>query len=224
MENYYAKNLSAWRLKRVYEIGSPRLKQYLESEIQYILDKTKPTDTVIEIGCGYGRIPERIAVKAKKVVGIDIAEENIKLGKELLSKFDNVELYQMDAGNMDLPDATFDLVVIAQNGISAFKVPPENLLKECLRIAKKSGIILLSTYSSKFWNDRVEWFKKQSEEGLLGEIDWDKTKDGVIICKDGFKATTFSPDDFNFLTAKFNITPNITEIDESSLFCEIVVP
>ncbi|MEL7566597.1 MAG: hypothetical protein AAGU27_17190 [Dehalobacterium sp.] len=37
-------------------------------------------------------------------------------------------------------------------------------------------------------------------------------------------ATTFSLDDFNFLAAKFNITPNIIEIDESSLFCEIIAP
>lgn len=224
MSNYYSEKLNAERLKRVYEIGSPRLNQYLESEIDHLLKKIKPSDTVLEIGCGYGRIIKSLLSKAQKVVGVDISSDNINMAKEYLKEYENVELFQMDVAHMNFDKETFDVVIIAQNGISAFKVEPEKLLRDCLYITKKGGTILFSTYSDKFWSERLKWFQKQSEEGLLGEIDSERTCDGKIVCKDGFTATTFTEDEFISLTNVFGITPNIVEVDESSLFCEIVVP
>jgi len=56
----------------------------------------------------------------------------------------------------------------------------------------------------------------------LGEIDYEKTKDGVIACKDGFTATTVSPDEFSKLTKEINAGVRVVEVDGSSLFCEIV--
>jgi 2-polyprenyl-6-hydroxyphenyl methylase/3-demethylubiquinone-9 3-methyltransferase len=121
-----------------------------------------------------------------------------------------------------LPDS-FDVTICAQNGISAFKVDPHELLSECIRVTRPGGICLLSSYSSKFWPFRLEWFRLQSDAGFLGEIDWSKTKDGVIICKDGFRATTYSSDDFLTLTDGFDVKVDIIEVDESSLFCKISV-
>lgn len=224
MGNYYSEKLSAERLKYAYEIGSSRLNQYLESEINHLLKKIKPSDTVLEMGCGYGRIMKSLLSEVKKVVGVDISSDNINMAKEYLKEYENVELFQMDVANMNFEKETFDVTIVAQNGISAFKVKPEKLLRDCLYVTKKGGIILFSTYSDKFWSERLNWFKKQSEEGLLGEIDKEKTCDGNIICKDGFTATTFTEDEFISLTNVFDITPNIVEVDESSLFCEIMVP
>lgn len=223
MGNYYSENLSAERLKRAYEIATPRLNQYLEAEIEHILKKVKSTDTILEIGCGYGRIMKRLLSKVNKVVGIDVSLENIRLAKEYLKDYENAELFQMDASHMNFEKHIFDVVIVAQNGISAFKVPPKKLLKECLNVTKKRGLILFSTYSDKFWFQRLKWFEMQAEEGLVGEIDCDKTKNGEIICKDGFKATTFTPDQFISLANNFDISPNIIEVDESSLFCEIKI-
>jgi 2-polyprenyl-6-hydroxyphenyl methylase/3-demethylubiquinone-9 3-methyltransferase len=98
----------------------------------------------------------------------------------------------------------------------------ECLLRESVRAAKPGGIVLFSSYSSKFWAHRLEWFKMQSEAGLIGKIDYDKTKDGVIVCKDGFRATTVSEARFKELASKMNdIDVDIEEVDESCLFCKI---
>jgi hypothetical protein len=51
---------------------------------------------------------------------------------------------------------------------------------------------------------------------LLGEIDLDQTKDGKIICKDGFVATTFTPDDLAQLGQASGHPYRIVEVDESS--------
>jgi len=63
----------------------------------------------------------------------------------------------------------------------------------------------------------------QADEGLLGEIDFEKTGNGVIICKDGFKATTVGPEGFRELTSGLGVDIKIVEVDNSSLFCEITV-
>lgn len=64
---------------------------------------------------------------------------------------------------------------------------------------------------------------KQSEEGLLGEIDLEKIGKGVIVCKDGFKATTYSPEDFYRLTSEMKLDATIEEVDYSRIFCVINV-
>jgi len=61
MTDYYAEKLSAERLRRCYEIASPRVKQYLEAEIDFVCDHLKGSEVVIELGCGYGRVALRLA-------------------------------------------------------------------------------------------------------------------------------------------------------------------
>lgn len=221
MTGYYDKNLSADKLKKVYDVAPPRTKQYLRAEIEFVLNNIKSSDTVLELGCGYGRVLKPLAQKAQIVFGIDSSPANIKAAREYLSEFDNILLFKMNAAELTFEDNTFDSVICIQNGISAFHVDPERLLSESLRVAKKNGLILFSSYSDKFWEDRLEWFKIQSEYQLLDEIDWEKTKNGMIICKDGFHATTFTPENFEKLISKFKLSYNIEEVDNSSIFCII---
>jgi ubiquinone/menaquinone biosynthesis C-methylase UbiE len=222
MSDYYADKLSAERLKRCYEIASPRVRQYLEAEIEFVLAKIRPRDSVLELGCGYGRVLARLAKKSHRVVGIDTSLASLQLAQDELQGISNCDLAAMDAVQLGFRDKIFDVVVCIQNGISAFHVNRKDLIRESVRVAKSGGIVLFSSYSAKFWNARLEWFERQSEAGLLGEIDYEKTRDGVIVCKDGFTATTVSPDEFLSLTADLNAKTRIIEVDESSLFCEIV--
>ena len=63
----------------------------------------------------------------------------------------------------------------------------------------------------------------QAKDGLLGEIDEKATGNGKIVCKDGFTATTISENEFRELASAMKMESSITEVDESSLFCEIGV-
>ena len=222
MNNYYAEKLSAERLRRCYEIAPQRVKQYLEAELTFVLDRISPSNLVLELGCGYGRLIPELAKKARFVVGIDISISSLKYGRKLIRSTSNCLLIQMDATQLSFLDRTFDVVVCIQNGISAFHVDQEHLIRESIRVAKQGGTILFSSYSDKFWKYRLEWFKRQSEEGLVGEIDFDKTRDGVIVCKDGFTASTVGRERFVELTAGFNVETTIAEADESSIFCEMI--
>lgn len=222
MKGYYEQKLSARRLKKVYEIARPRVQQYFAAELSHVLGKIKPGDKVLDLGCGYGRIMPELAQKAGAVIGIDSSEASLMLAQETVAGISNCLLAAMNAVQMGFMEHTFDVVICIQNGISAFHVDQKELIKESIRVTKPGGIVLFSSYSDKFWNHRLEWFQMQADAGLLGEIDDEKTGSGVIICKDGFKATTVTPDRFLALTSDLGVEVDIVEVDESSLFCEII--
>ncbi|MFB0566775.1 MAG: class I SAM-dependent methyltransferase [Candidatus Aminicenantaceae bacterium] len=223
MYDYYSQKLSAERLKLCYEIAPPRVKQYLKAEIEFVLDKIKYSDLVLELGCGYGRVLKKLATKVQTIVGIDTSQASLRLAHEALGVTPSCHLFAMDAVELGFSDRKFDLVACIQNGISVFKVDQRKLIEESMRVTCSGGSVLFSSYSERFWEYRLEWFRLQSEHALIGEIDEETTRDGVIVCKDGFRASIVSPDDFISLTSSFNIDPIITEVDGSSIFYEIQV-
>jgi len=129
-----------------------------------------------------------------------------------------VQLVQMDAQYTGFKDNSFDVVVCIQNGISTFRVNPVDLVRESLRITIDGGKSLFSTYTDEIWEARLDWFRLQAEENLLGEIDWEKTERGTIVCKDGFVATTFSKADFHNVASELGVSCDVIEVDSSSLF------
>jgi 2-polyprenyl-6-hydroxyphenyl methylase/3-demethylubiquinone-9 3-methyltransferase len=219
--NYYSKTLNTSKLQRCYEIAPPRIQQLLTAEIDFIVRKLSQNDIVLDLGCGYGRVAIELAKNAKKIIGIDISQDNIELAKNLHQQIDNLEFHTMNAVELNFPAEMFDVTICIQNGISAFKEDPYLLMAEALRVTKKEGVLLFSTYSDKIWQDRLHWFQIQADEKLLGEIDYAQTKDGIIVCKDGFKAITYSGNEFLELALKFNVDANIYEVDDSIVFCEI---
>ncbi len=223
MNSYYSHKLSAARLKLCYEIAPLRIKRYFEAEIEFILGRIKSSDMVLELGCGYGRVLKKILEKTKTVVGIDTAHDSLLLTQDLIAENTFCNIFEMDSIQLGFRNKQFDVVVCIQNGLSAFKVDQRKLIGEAMRVTCSGGTVLFSSYSESFWEDRLSWFRLQSEQELIGEIDEETTGDGVIVCKDGFKATTISPNDFIFLTSGFDIDPIITGVDGSSIFFEIKV-
>lgn len=155
------------------------------------------------------------------VVGIDTSYESLALARETIGDARKYFLAEMDAVRPGFADGCFDLVACIQNGMSAFKVDCVNLIRESLRVTRIGGTVLFSSYSESFWSDRLEWFEVQSKHGLVGKIDYDATGDGVIVCKDGFRAETISPGEFKNLVSGFEVESIIMEVDNSSLFCVI---
>ena len=224
MTSYYSERLSGDRLQRCYELAPPRVQQYLESEIQYLLERIGPEDAVLELGCGYGRVALRLAERASRVVGVDVADESLVLARTLAGPDAACEFALMDALHMSFADGSFDVVVCIQNGISAFGVSQSELVCEALRVVRPGGRLIFSTYSDAFWADRLSWFELQSSEGLVGPIDHRATGDGVIVCTDSFRSGTTTPIELEQLCSELGVTATITEVDGSSLFCEASKP
>ncbi|TFG78543.1 MAG: class I SAM-dependent methyltransferase [Chrysiogenales bacterium] len=221
MEDYYAERLAAEKLRRCYEIAPPRIQQYLRAELDFALEFIHAGDSVLDLGCGYGRTLPELAARADSVTAIDNAPASVALARKTVEGLANVEVREMDAGALQFVNDTFSVVLCLQNGISAFHRDPATLLREALRVCRPNGTALFSTYAKRFWPQRLEWFELQAQAGLLGEIDRERTGNGFIACKDGFTATTFTPDQFHSLAASLPTVLTLTEVDGSSLFCTL---
>jgi ubiquinone/menaquinone biosynthesis C-methylase UbiE len=218
---YYRNRLSGSRLRNCYEIAPPRIKQYLDAEIKFVSSNLHGTGLALELGCGYGRVMKDVAPLVSMIIGNDISRKSLKLAKSYMKPCENYTVVQMDASNIAFPSCTFETVFCIQNGISAFGVDKKRLIAESIRVTKNNGIILFSSYSPKIWKDRLHWFRKQSQTDLLGEIDEERTHDGTIVCKDGFRATTVNDNTFVELFDEFGFNASIYEVDESSIFCKV---
>jgi 2-polyprenyl-6-hydroxyphenyl methylase/3-demethylubiquinone-9 3-methyltransferase len=222
MTGYYNDKLKAERLRQCYDLAPERTRQYLQAELDFVLNRINSGDIVLDLGCGFGRTLPFLAAKAGSVIGIDSAAASIALARQTVKDTPNIAVKEMDATSLLFTDNLFDVVICSQNGISAFHCDQKSLLREALRVTKPGGLALFSTYAEKFWQHRLEWFKLQAAAELLGEIDWEKTTNGAIVCRDGFTASTISPEQFWQLCVDLPATITLTEVDESSLFCELL--
>jgi SAM-dependent methyltransferase len=221
MKSYYSSFLGGQRLKKCYDIAPLRIRRYLNAEVCFVLDRISPEGWTLDLGCGYGRIIPDLLGKARRVVGIDNSRPNLKFAGHYLKEHTGFHLLAMDAARLGFPSGIFSNVVCIQNGISAFGVDPKQLVKEAVRVTRRKGTVLFSTYADAFWEDRLDWFRLQAKHGLVGEIDEEKTVRGLIVCRDGFRATTISVDSFFELTRGLDAEVKTEEVDGSSLFCFI---
>ena len=215
-KNYYAENLNSQKLYQVYETSLPRIKRYLEAEIEFVRARLSGRERVLELGAGYGRIVKELAPFCASIVGMDISEENVALGRRYLKDFPHAGMVVMDVHDMRF-DRQFDVVLCLQNGLSAMRAD-DRVIKDIIGLLAPGGAAYFSSYSAKFWDCRLKWFEEQASKGLLGAIDPERTKYGVIVCTDGFKATTHTPDDFERIGAASGYPYQVTEVDDSSVF------
>jgi len=208
-------------LRRCYELAPPRVQQYLEAEIQHVQGRLAASDVVLELGCGYGRVCFRLAEVARRVIGIDTARESLELAERLAGGGSRCQFLHMDALEPAFAAGEFDAAVCIQNGICAFGVDQEVLLREALRVVRPGGMALFSTYADGFWPDRLAWFELQAAEGLVGPIDYSATREGTIVCTDGFRTGRLLPADFEALCTKLGVARTVSTVDDSSVFCEI---
>jgi ubiquinone/menaquinone biosynthesis C-methylase UbiE len=105
-----------------------------------ILDRlsVKRSDVVIDFGCGTGFYTIPLARMAKRVVGIDVQPEVLKIA-ETYAKRGNVkvEFYQSDGKDIPLPDSTADLIFLRR--VFHELKHKQAVLKELTRLLNQNG-------------------------------------------------------------------------------------
>lgn len=224
-DRYYRERLAAVNLEYCYQLATPRILRYLRAELGHVLSFVDSGDRVLDLGCGYGRVIPDLLQKVGKsglVVGIDSSRPSIEMARSRLAgEWNPIGLAVMDAGSLGIAAVQFDAVICIQNGISAFHVDQRKLIGDALQVTRPGGTVFFSSYCEAFWLHRLDWFRRQVAAGLLGIIDEEKTGNGVIVCRDGFRATTVGPERFRELTAGLPADVFIEEVDGSSLFCRM---
>jgi len=91
--------------------GGLHPKHRLMNYHKFFVDNIEPIDTVLDIGCGNGALSYDLARKVKKVIGIDLNKENIKIAKEKYSA-PNIE-YKIGDVTEDLSNQKFDVIILS---------------------------------------------------------------------------------------------------------------
>lgn len=81
------------------------------AEIDWVIGQVGKTDSVLDLGCGRGRLAIEIAKRGSAVVAIDINQEYLKVGRARAGSL-GIEWRHQDERNLDDVDS-FDLIISA---------------------------------------------------------------------------------------------------------------
>jgi len=125
---------------------TPRNIEVEHDEYKLVVDSTKPNNSVLEIGCGDGRMAEKIRAD---YTGIDISEEAVNICK---AKGYSAVVHDV---NMPLPfeSKTFDVVMIFE--VLEHLFLPEICLSEVKRVLLPGGIVIGSIPNIAFLPNRL---------------------------------------------------------------------
>ena len=97
----------------------------------------KPTDSILELGCGTGYFTKEIVLTGAKVTAIDISPELIAIAKDEI-KADNLTFQLANAYSLEYEDNSFDSV-IGSSVLHHLEI--EQAIREAFRVLKSGGFI-----------------------------------------------------------------------------------
>ncbi|MGH9865714.1 MAG: class I SAM-dependent methyltransferase [Candidatus Acidiferrales bacterium] len=136
-----------------------RLVQPFLEDLQFVPECA----SMVEVGCGAGRMTASFARRFATVYALDISEEMQNLGRKNLAEFPNIHWVVADGTNLsavpsDSADFVFSYLVLQH-------LPAERLaltyVREILRVLKQGGIFLFQFNAAKRptmnWKGRLAW-------------------------------------------------------------------
>jgi SAM-dependent methyltransferase len=114
---------------------------------------------VLEIGCGVGRMTRALAARSARVVGIDVSEEMVQLGRQLLADIGNIELLVGTGRDLHgLDNETFD---VCYSFIVFQHIPDPSItltyIREMGRVLRRGGWALFQISESPTIHDATYW-------------------------------------------------------------------
>ena len=151
-------------------------------EFDYALDwLSGGVESVLDFGCGNGSLLYKIAARGvKKIIGIDISEEGIRIAKRL-KEVNSVDISQFIVGGIEslekLEDNCVDAIVLSNIIDNLSPNDCKKVLKESKRILKINGKVLVKLNPFITEEQIKEWDIKVIEDNFLddGLFLWNQT-------------------------------------------------
>ncbi len=146
--NHHQKNLhffTKWSNQYDSGILTSWLERMQKHALQEILkNKTDaPSVAILDIGCGTGQLLSKLALKYKtaKLIGIDLTPAMLKIAKQKLKPYKNIQLQEASVEKLPFKDKSFDYVLTTE----AFHhfPDPNKALQEMKRVLKDNSKIIL---------------------------------------------------------------------------------
>jgi len=103
--------------------------------------------SVLDVGCGVGRVSHRLAERGFDVTGIDVSEPMVEAARSL---FPDVEFRVADVVDTDFPSAAFDYAMFSYFGLDYVHPGGRRIaaLRELHRLLKPGGILAFSSHNT----------------------------------------------------------------------------
>lgn len=111
---------------------------------RYFID---PDASVLDVGCGVGRVSHLLHERGFDVTGIDVSEPLVKKARSL---FPEIDFYVEDIRESSFDSETFDYVIFSYYGLDYVLPKAERMkaLQEIRRVLKPAGILVFSSHNS----------------------------------------------------------------------------
>ena len=123
------------------------------------------SDSIIEIGCGTGRILDYFLNQDYKIIGVDVSEEMLNKAKNKLDKWiikGHLELYNYDFTNGGFKDS-FDKALITFYTFNYIIDKPQDFLSNVYDSLNSNGLLLMDLfYPTVMYDKSIDnvWIKK----------------------------------------------------------------
>jgi ubiquinone/menaquinone biosynthesis C-methylase UbiE len=108
----------------------------------------KPTDVILEIGCGIGRVGQVLAPRCKQWIGCDVSPNMLQHAQQRLVAFTNVQFMQLSGYDLQpIPDASIDLVYCTVVFMHLDDWDRYNYILEACRVLKPGGRIFVDNFN-----------------------------------------------------------------------------
>jgi ubiquinone/menaquinone biosynthesis C-methylase UbiE len=123
-----------------------------------------PTDVVLEIGAGVGRVGPAIAPLVKKWIACDVSENMLAHVRERTRQFDNVETVAVNGWDLSpIPDESVDLVYCTVVFMHLDEWDRYNYVREAMRILRPGGRVYVDNFNL-LGDEGWAFFMKHLEE------------------------------------------------------------
>ncbi len=141
-ENYWSRFASDFEERNYYVVGRADVER-LQQKVSALKDLKK----VLELGCGNGTYSRILAPNAESLLATDLSDEMVKASNQRLKAFPNVKIEKADCFHLTYSENSFDTIFMA-NLIHVIPTP-EKAIEECLRVLKKDGLLVITSYTQK---------------------------------------------------------------------------
>ena len=140
-DSTYKKNFYNFKNRKEIEQELKKLKiwKIYTSILDEILQNDKKISNVVDIGCGIGNFIFELTTRKqfKKIVGIDLLSETLKIAFDNQKYFKNINFIQGDMLNLPINDSSFNLTICLDSIHNIHKDDLWKAIQELTRITNK---------------------------------------------------------------------------------------
>jgi len=114
-------------------------------DLQRLLPPNVTYDTILDVGCGWGRSFALLdkAFAPRRMIGIDSDPEMLRVSADEIARIGvNATVHSMNAAALAVPDASIDMIFCHQT--LHHIVAQDDALKEFYRVLKPGGVLVLA--------------------------------------------------------------------------------